>query len=376
MIRLGLNLLLNGKQYIINQRQVGLITNQTGVNENLDCNVDLLSAFCCISALFSPEHGFFGNAQDGQKINSSIDKRQLIPIHSLYADKRKPTQEMVDGLDMLIYDIQDVGSRFYTYISTLFLSMETASECGIDFVVLDRPNPISGILVEGNILDPEFKSFVGPHPTPMRHGMTVGELAQLFRAEMDLDLSLTVVPMEGWERWMWFDQTGLQWVPPSPNMPTVETAMVYPGMCLIEGTNLSEGRGTTKPFEWIGAPWIDGYDLAEKLNQLNLGGVLFRQIHFKPEFSKYAKEMCHGVQIHITDRLTARPVEISLHLISIVIASYPDQFEFRSRFFNLLAGTDKIQEALLNNKSITKISQSWQYKSMQFEKKRQAHLIY
>jgi len=254
--------------------------------------------------------------------------------------------------------------------------METASEYGIDFVVLDRPNPISGILVEGNILDTEFQSFVGPHPTPIRHGMTVGELAQLFRTEMDLDLSLTVVPMEGWERWMWFDQTGLQWVPPSPNMPTIETAMVYPGMCLIEGTNLSEGRGTTKPFEWIGAPWIDSYDLAEKLNRLNLDGVLFRQIHFKPEFSKYAKEMCGGVQIHITDRLTARPTEISLHLISIVIASYPDQFEFRSRFFNLLTGTDKIQEALLNNKSITEISQSWQHKSMQFDKKRQAHLIY
>ncbi|MEC7867283.1 MAG: exo-beta-N-acetylmuramidase NamZ domain-containing protein, partial [Candidatus Poribacteria bacterium] len=166
MIQLGLNLLLNGKQDIINQRQVGLITNQTGVNENLDCNVDLLSAFCYISTLFSPEHGFFGNARDGQKINSSIDKRHLIPIHSLYADKRKPTQEMVDGLDMLIYDIQDVGSRFYTYLSTLFLSMETASEYGIDFVVLDRPNPISGILVEGNILDTEFQSFVGPHPTP------------------------------------------------------------------------------------------------------------------------------------------------------------------------------------------------------------------
>ena len=376
MIQLGLNLLLNEKRDIIKQRRVGFITNQTGVNENLERNTDLLSDFCNISALFSPEHGFFGSTQDGHKINSSIDNRHLIPIHSLYGDTRKPTQEMVDGLDMLIYDVQDIGSRFYTYISTLFLSMEIASECGIDFMVLDRPNPISGILVEGNILEPEFQSFVGAHPIPVRHGMTVGELAQLFKAEMELDLSLIVVAMEGWNRSMWFDQTGLQWVPPSPNMPTVDTAVTYSGMCLIEGTNLSEGRGTTKPFEWVGAPWINGYDLVEKLNQLDLEGVLFRQIHFKPEFSKYAKEMCHGVQIHITDRMSAKPIEILLHLISTIIESYPDQFQFRSRFFNLLTGTDKIQEALLNNTPVTKISQSWQHKSKQFQKKRQAYLIY
>jgi len=173
-----------------------------------------------------------------------------------------------------------------------------------------------------------------------------------------------------------FDQTGLPWVPPSPNMPTVDTATLYPGMCLLEGTNLSEGRGTTKPFEWIGAPWIDGCNLAKKLNLLALNGVLFRQIHFKPEFSKYAKEMCSGVQVHITDRLNARPTEISLHLISTIMASYPDQFEFRSRFFNLLTGTDQIQEALLNSKSVTEISQSWQPKNTQFDKKRQAHFIY
>ena len=376
MIQLGLSLLLDEKRNIINHRQVGLITNQTVVNENLDRNMGFLSDFCCISALFSPEHGFFGSAQDGQKVNSSIDKERLIPVHSLYGDRRKPTQEMVDGLDMLIYDIQDVGSRFYTYISTLLLSMGTASECDIDFIVLDRPNPIGGNLVEGNILDPDFQSFVGPYPIPIRHGMTVGELALLFRAETDLDLALTVVPMKGWERWMWFDQTGLPWVPPSPNMPTVDTATLYPGMCLLEGTNLSEGRGTTKPFEWIGAPWIDGCDLAKKLNQLALNGVLFRQIHFKPEFSKYAKEMCSGVQVHITDRLTARPTEISLHLISTIMASYPDQFEFRSRFFNLLTGADPIQEALLYSKSVTEISQSWPPKNTQFDKKLQAHFIY
>ena len=375
MIQLGLSLLLNEKWNIITHQQVGLITNQTGVNENLDRNIELLSDLCHISALFSPEHGFFGSAQDGQAINSSIDKEQLIPVHSLYGDRREPTQEMVDGLDMLIYDIQDVGSRFYTYISTLFLSMRAASEYDINFVVLDRPNPIGGNLVEGNVLEPKFQSFIGPHPIPIRHGMTVGELAQLFKSETDLDLSLTVVPMKGWKRWMWFDQTGLPWVPPSPNMPTVNTAMLYPGTCLIEGTNLSEGRGTTKPFEWIGAPWIDGNDLAKKLNQLNLDGVLFRQIHFKPEFSKHAKKMCSGVQVHITNRLTARPVEISLYLISVVMASYPE-FEFQSHFFNLLTGTDKTQDALLNNKPIAEINHSWQRKNAQFDKKRQAHLIY
>ena len=327
MIRLGLNLLLNGKRYIINQRRVGLITNQTGVNENLDCNVDLLSAFCCISALFSPEHGFFGNVQDGQKINSSIDKRQLISIHSLYADKRKPTQEMVDGLDMLIYDIQDVGSRFYTYISTLFLSMETASECGIDFVVLDRPNPINGTQMEGPIQDQEARGFTGYFPMPIRHGLTLGELAQLFNVELSIGADLTVVAMEGWLRDTWFEATTQRWVNPSPNMRNLIQASLYAGIGAIEGTNISVGRGTDTPFEQIGAPWIDGLALAKRMNERMLPGVGFYPVSFVPNSSKYVGERCEGVFILVLDRQLLRPVRVGLELASALQELYGSQFD-------------------------------------------------
>jgi uncharacterized protein YbbC (DUF1343 family) len=287
---------------------------------------------------------------------------------------------MLVGLDVLVYDIQDVGARYYTFISTLLLAMKSAAEHGHDFIVLDRPNPIRGDCIEGNLLQPKFQSFVGVHPLPIRHGMTVGELARLFKAELDLDLRLEVVPMRGWTRSMWYDQTGLPWVPPSPNMPTLETATLYPGVCLIEGTNLSEGRGTTKPFEWIGAPWLKAEKWAETLNDLSIPGVRFRPIHFTPTFSKYANEGCHGVQIHIMDRETAKPTEIALHLISTALRDYPDRFEFRQSrgrsFFDLLAGTDTLRLALMGGESPIKIVQGWQADVDAFANRRNPYLLY
>ena len=382
MIQHGLSVLLRQQVERIEDRSIGLITNQTGVDGALRSNIALVGEQprCHLAALFSPEHGIWGGVRAGVEIPSGVDRQGHIPIHSLYGETREPTHEMLVGLDVLVYDIQDVGARYYTFISTLLLAMKSAAEHGHDFIVLDRPNPIRGDCIEGNLLQPKFQSFVGVHPLPIRHGMTVGELARLFKAELDLDLRLEVVPMCGWTRSMWYDQTGLPWVPPSPNMPTLETATLYPGVCLIEGTNLSEGRGTTKPFEWIGAPWLKAEKWAETLNDLSIPGVRFRPIHFTPTFSKYANEGCHGVQIHIMDRETAKPTEIALHLISTALRDYPDRFEFRQSrgrsFFDLLAGTDTLRLALMGGESPIKIVQGWQADVDAFANRRNPYLLY
>ncbi len=382
MIEVGLSVLLREQLHLIEGGWVGLITNHTGIDEQLRSNIALLAAQpkCRLAALFSPEHGLWGGDPAGIKIPSAMDAQRQIPIHSLYGDTRQPTEEMLTDIEVLVYDIQDIGARFYTFISTLLLAMRAANESNIDFMVLDRPNPITGTRIEGNLLDAEFRSFVGQHPLPIRHGMTVGELAQLFKAELDLSLRLSVIPMRGWSRSMWYDQTGLPWVPPSPNMPTLETATLYPGTCLIEGTNLSEGRGTTKPFEWIGAPWMDADKWAETLNGLDLPGVRFRPVHFKPAFSKYANEPCHGVQIHVMERGTAKPTEIVLHLISTALRDYPEQFEFRQSsgryFFDLLAGTGGLRLALMQSESPAEIVQRWRVDVDDFANRRRPYLLY
>ena len=288
---------------------------------------------------------------------------------------------MLAGIDALVYDIQDVGSRFYTYISTLLRSMRAAAANGVDFIVLDRPNPIRGDRIEGNLLQPGFQSFVGEMAIPIRHGMTVGELARFCQRELNITSSqLEVVPMHGWRRDMWYDQTALPWVPPSPNMPTVETATLYPGTCLIEGTNLSEGRGTTKPFEWIGAPWINPERWADTLNNLELPGTHFRPIHFTPTFSKYANQECHGVQVHVTDRDQLKSVNVALHLIATARRDYPDRFEFlenRGRyFFDLLAGTDELRLRQMKHELPKEIIQSWEAEAEIFTEQRRPYLLY
>ena len=383
MTEVGLSVLFRERLELVEGQSVGLITNQTGVGAQFRSNLTLFAEHpkVKLAALFSPEHGISGSSQAAIHIPSAVDRGRQIPIYSLYGERRQPTPEMLAGIDTLVYDIQDVGSRFYTYISTLLRSMIAAAANNVAFIVLDRPNPIRGDRVEGNLLQPAFQSFVGEMAIPIRHGMTVGELAQFCKAELGLALSqFNVMPMHGWRRGMWYDQTGLPWVPPSPNMPTIETATLYPGTCLIEGTNLSEGRGTTKPFEWIGAPWIDPERWGDVLNSLDLPGTHFRPIHFTPTFSKYADQECHGVQIHVTDRDQFKPVDVALHLIATAQRDYPDQFEFlknRGRhFFDLLAGTDELRLKLMKHESVAEILQSWEAEVEKFTEQRCPYLLY
>ena len=376
---------------LVEGRSIGLITNHTGVDPQFRSNVTLLAEHpeVGLTALFSPEHGIAGSTQAGIHVASESGKSQHIPIHSLYGKTREPTTEMLGGIDALVYDIQDVGSRFYTYISTLFRSISAAAANSVDFIVLDRPNPIRGDRVEGNLLQPAFQSFVGEAALPIRHGMTVGELARFYKAELNrTDQSqsgqnpsqLEVVPMRGWQRTMWYDQTGLPWVPPSPNMPTIETATLYPGTCLIEGTNLSEGRGTTKPFEWIGAPWIDPERWGDTLNNLDLPGVHFRPIHFTPTFSKYTDQACYGVQVHVTDRDQFKPIDVGLHLIATARQAYPNQFAFLKNrgqyFFDLLAGADTLRLRLMKRESPVEILQSWEAEIEKFTGRCRPYLLY
>ncbi len=289
-----------------------------------------------VTRLFGPEHGVRGEAQDMEAVAEPADRATGLPVVSLYGDTEislRPTHEQLLGLDAIVYDLQDVGSRFYTFVYTLSYVMEAAREADIPVIVLDRPNPIGGLAVEGPVLDPAQASFVGRFPLPVRHGMTTGELAQLFRDAYSIGGDLRVVPLSGWTRDMHYEDTGLPWVLPSPNMPTPETARIYPGGCLVEGTNLSEGRGTTRPFEFVGAPWIDAAAFADALAHAGdaegLDGVLFRAAWFRPTFQKHAGRSCGGVQVHVVDRGTARPFATFLVLLREARRLAPDLFDWR-----------------------------------------------
>lgn len=377
-IELGLNVLLTEKRDWIQGKSIGLITNHTGVDATLRSNYRLLSEVpsCRLSAIFSPEHGFWGAVQDGIAVNNldisdeNLSQSHLtsVPVYSLYGQSTRPTANQLEGIDLLVYDIQDVGARYYTYISTLLHAMEAARDHGIEFIVADRPNPITCNAVEGPILVHGCESFVGIHTVPIRYGLTIGELATLLKAERVPLCRLKVAWMPGYERGMWYNETGLQWVPPSPNMPTLTTAILYPGLCLFEGTNMSEGRGTTKPFEYIGAPWCNGEKWAEILNALGLPGVLFRPVVFTPAcrseatsplHTKHAKQTCGGVAIHIADRERFLPVETVIHMLSTLITEYRDDFAFRPAHFDRLAGNNWLRDALLDGESFDKIQARW-----------------
>ena len=283
-----------------------------------------------LRAFFGPQHGFLGQTQDNMIEWKSYQHPRLeIPVYSLYGEHREPTGEMLAGLDTLLVDLQDIGARYYTFIWTLYLCMRACEKCGVHVVVLDRPNPINGVTVEGPPIEKGYQSFVGLHPIPVRHGKTIGELAVQFRDEAFPKCRLTVLPMKSWERDMWFDQTGLPWVMPSPNMPTLETATVYPGMCLFEGTNISEGRGTTRPFETFGAPFIDAESLSRELNDLKLPGVFFRENYFQPTFNKFAGELCGGAQIHVTDRNVYRSFQTGVEILRCIRRLYPERFAWK-----------------------------------------------
>ncbi len=356
----------------IQGKRVGLITNPTGVNSQLVSTWEVLAQHPEVEvvALFGPEHGVFGQAQAGDRISD------YGTVYSLYGDTRAPTAEMLENVEALIYDIQDVGVRFYTYISTMYLSMQAAAKKGIPFIVLDRPVPIDGARVEGPVLLTGHESFVGLPGLPIRYGMTTGELARMLNQEKRLETNLKVVPLDDWNRRHWYDQTSLEWILPSPNMPTLTTATVYPGFGLIEGTNLSEGRGTTLPFELVGAPWLNGRELARRLNRLQLSGVRFRPQTFAPTFSKYQGQPCQGVQIHIVDRNTFQPLNIALRLLTEVRRLHPEQLEFNDTFFDRLAGNSWIREALSEGRPVEEIVNRWQGELEKFKEVREKYLLY
>ena len=381
-VRNGVDVLLEDPSSFIGDARVGLITNPTGVTLGLYSTLDAFHEHPGIdlAIVFGPEHGARGDAQDALPVESRVDEATGIPVYSLYGEVRKPSAEMLEGVELMVFDIQDVGVRFYTYASTLTHALEAAEEHGKGVVVLDRPNPINGVAVEGNIPEQGFESFVGLHRVPIRHGLTIGELALL--ANQGIGAELRVVPMEGWGRGMWFDETGLPWVQPSPNIPTLETATVYPGTCFFEGVNVSEGRGTTRPFEYIGAPWIDARGWASALNVLGLDGAVFRPCHFSPTFDKYRGEVCGRVQLHVTDWDTFKPVETGLHMLATCIDLWPEECQWRTTaeserpHFDLLAGTDKIRNALTEGISVDDITVGWKGDLASFMERREDFLLY
>jgi uncharacterized protein YbbC (DUF1343 family) len=377
----GLEVLLGPQRALLAGKRVGLITNPTGVNRALVSAVDLMAAATdfTLAALFGPEHGVRGDAQAGAVVADSTDVRTGLPAYSLYGATRKPTPAMLAGLDTLVFDIQDIGARFYTYPWTLALVMQAAREAGISVIVADRPNPIDGITVEGPVLDPAVASFVGAYPIPIRHGMTIGELAALMNTDFGIGCDLTVVKCANWRRTDDATMTGLPWIMPSPNMPTPDTALIYPGTCLIEGTNLSEGRGTTKPFELIGAPFVDANALAASLNQRALPGVNFRPTAFTPCFSKHQGELCHGVQVHVTDRASFAPVKTGIALLLDIVRHHLMDFSFLPGdppFYDRLAGVSWLRDAIVAGEALDAIEARWQPGLAALKAQRGRHLLY
>ena len=343
-VKLAIDLIDNHLEIFENKR-VGLITNPTGINSEYKSSIDVLYEKVNLVCLFAPEHGIRGAVEAGGTIGNDRDAVTGLPVFSLYGNTKKPTKAMMDEIDILCIDIQDAGARFYTYIYTMAYAMLACKEYNKKFVVFDRPNPISGEVVEGNILQKEYSSFIGLYPIVQRHGMTIGELAMYFNIEEQIFCDLTVIKMENWDRSYYYDDCNLPWVLPSPNMPTVDTAIVYPGTGIFEGTNLSEGRGTTRPFELIGAPFINSIEFAEQLNSLQLDGVYFRPASFTPTTSKHENTQCFGVQVHVTDRSTFDAVKTGWAMLDVVRKLYPNDLEWTSTI-NLITGCGYIKSGL------------------------------
>lgn len=374
----GLEVLLTEQKALIAGKRVGLITNHSAVDRQMRSAIDLLAGTpgVKLAALFGPEHGVRGAVQAGDSVENGTDSKTGVPIYSLYGRTARPTPEMLKGIDMLLFDIQDAGVRFYTYITTLGDCMEAAAEQEIPFVVLDRPNPLADTAIEGRLLDiARFKSGVGAYVIPIRYGLTIGELAGFINDGLKKPAKLTVVKMKNYRRSLWYDQTGLQWVAPSPNIPSLATAIVYPGMCLIEGTNVSEGRGTTQPFEMIGAPWINGDKLAEQLNALKLPGVLFRAASFTPTFSKFKDQTCNGIQVHVVDRQQFQAVRVVLHILATLKRDYPDQFQWL-KSIDRLSGSDDLRLAIDRNTPVDDILASWAPELKKFDAARKRYFLY
>ncbi|WP_370150269.1 exo-beta-N-acetylmuramidase NamZ family protein [Exiguobacterium profundum] len=377
-VELGVDRLMENPE-ILKGKRVGLITNPTGINAERTSIVDLFdqSDDFELTALYGPEHGVRGDAQAGSTVSSYIDDVTGLPVYSLYGATKKPTAEMLQDVDVLVFDIQDVGTRYYTYIYTMAYAMEAAAENDIPFVVLDRPNPQGGLRVDGPVLDPDYSSFIGLYPIPLKHGMTVGELARLFNTEYQIQADLEVVKMKGWKRSMMYEDTGLPFVMPSPNMPTTDTVNVYPATGLFEGTNLSEGRGTTKPFQLIGAPYIKAHDYANELNELELPGVAFRAASFTPTFSKHAGKLTHGVEVYVTDPARFESTRTGIAMIQTAHDMYPDDFEFLANdFITKLTGNAYVKDMILEGAPLEDILMKIENERDAFLPIRKEYLLY
>ncbi len=373
----GLEVLVTEQQSLIAGKRVGLITNHSGMDRRGVHAIDLIAKVpgARLTALFAPEHGIRGFIEAGDNVVTKVDERTGIPVYSIYGNIQRPTPEMLKDVDVLIYDIQDAGVRFYTFISTMGEGLEAAAEKGIPYIVLDRPNVLADTRLEGPVLDMKFKSFVGAYPIPIRFGMTLGELAGFHNDRLAKKADLKVVRMKNWKRSMWYDQTGLPWVLPSPNIPSLSCAIAYPGTCLVEGTNVSEGRGTTMPFELIGAPYIDAFKLAEELAKLKLPGVVFRPAGFTPTFSKYQGQVCQGVQVIVMDRDIFEPVRTGMHLIRTIKALHPAKFEWRNSI-DRLSGSDAFRLAMDRGDTPEAFLKAQAADLKEYDTIRRKHLLY
>lgn len=379
-VRPGVEVLLSDSLALVEGRRVGLVTNHTGRDRAGASTIDLLAAHPAVElvALFSPEHGIRGRAEAGERVSGGVDEATGLPIHSLYGETTKPAPAMLEGIETLLFDIQDVGARYYTYLSTMALAMEAAGEAGVRFVVLDRPNPIGGDHVQGNVLDPAFASFVGMYPVPMRHGLTAGEFARMAVGEFGVRVSLSVAVADGWRRSMPFGETGIPWVAPSPNMPSVESALHYPGTCLFEGTNLSVGRGTPHAFQQVGAPWLDAEVLAARLSALDVPGASFAPVVFTPAGpgdGKFGGEAVQGVRLAAASP-GYDPTLAALALLAETRAMSGARWVWRPSHFDRLAGTNRLRSAVEAGTPYAELSAGWGAEAAGFLARRRPYLLY
>lgn len=388
-VRVGLDLFEKSWPSKLNGSRAGLLVHPASVNKKLEHAVTLFikSRKFEIKAIFGPQHGIRGETQDNMvEWEGFRDMKTGLPVFSLYGHARKPESSMLKDIDVMVIDLQDIGSRYYTFIWTMELCMQACMEMNKPVIILDRPNPIGGHITEGPVLDMAFASFVGQRPLPIRHGMTIGEIGNYLRNEFYPSLDFHVILMQGWGRKMWFDETGLPWVMPSPNMPTLDTAIVYPGTCLLEGTTLSEGRGTTRPFEIFGAPFIEPDVLVNHLKEFNLPGVVFRPMYFQPTFQKHAGRLCGGAQIHVSNREKFKPFKTGVAIIKTTHDLYPEhlgwkqppyEYETEKMPIDILAGTDRLRNNIEKGEELDRLEEWWQEQCLQFNRKfRKKYLIY
>jgi uncharacterized protein YbbC (DUF1343 family) len=388
VVVLGVDRLLDTERSLVAGSRLGLVCNPASIDRRFQHTADRLrdDPDVTLSAIFGPQHGFRSNLQDNMvETPHEQDARRRVPVYSLYSETREPTAEMLRDIDVLVVDLQDVGTRVYTFIYTMANCMRAAARHGVRVVVCDRPNPLGGEAVEGPLLRAPWTSFVGQFPIPLRHGMTIGELARMFNDVYGIGCALDIVPMSGWSRPMYYDATGLPWVIPSPNLPTLDSAIVYPGAVLFEGTTLSEGRGTTRPFELIGAPWIDGEHLADAMNAQGLPGVHFRPVFFEPTFQKHARTTCGGCQLHVTDRGAFEPVRTSVELIAgfrrEAVARFawrepPYEYEHDKQPIDILYGSDQLRRTIDSDGDMTALIASWTADEDAFRRDRRPLLLY